>query len=235
MQVPRREAEQKLLLPGTQRGTYLIRPCSGTCTYAMAFAFRSSPLPPFFYRFSYHFAFSNLHHVMSLVRERERVAVNNFSSVDQVAIAALSVRDVDQSQQLPIVRHYKVRRLDNNRGYYVAPQLTFPSFNQLITYYMRTFLDSPFLSELRLDPNHAILSLFSSPLSLSLFHLLYCASTVARRLLGLAWIDLPESSANIHFHCIVLCLQCALHVLQRRLAVTVPSILSSLPFFLLLM
>ena len=29
MQVPRREAEQKLLLPGTQRGTYLIRPCSG--------------------------------------------------------------------------------------------------------------------------------------------------------------------------------------------------------------
>lgn len=167
MQVPRREAEQKLLLPGTQRGTYLIRPCSGTCTYAMAFAFRSSPLPPFFYRFSYHFAFSNLHHVMSLVRERERVAVNNFSSVDQVAIAALSVRDVDQSQQLPIVRHYKVRRLDNNRGYYVAPQLTFPSFNQLITYYMRTFLDSPFLSsERRLDPNHAILSLFASPLSL---------------------------------------------------------------------
>lgn len=184
MQVPRREAEQKLLLPGTQRGTYLIRPCSGTCMYVMAFAFRSSPLPPFFYRSSYHFPFSNLHHVMSLVRERERIAVNDFSSVDQVAIAALSVRDVDQSQQLPIVRHYKVRRLDNNRGYYVAPQLTFPSFNQLITYYMRTFLSSPFLSsELRLDSTRTTRSfLYSLLLSLFFVHSLlrlYCCSSAA--------------------------------------------------------
>ena len=82
--------------------------------------------------------------VCSIERAPERVQYSclNVCAADQVACAALSVRDLDPSGKLPIVRHYKVRRLDGNRGYFVSPQASFTSFNALIAYYCRTLFEN---------------------------------------------------------------------------------------------
>ncbi|KTG42390.1 hypothetical protein cypCar_00011353 [Cyprinus carpio] len=46
---------------------------------------------------------------------------------------SLSVRDVD-AQGLDVVKHYKIRTLDNG-GYYISPKITFNDINSMIKHY----------------------------------------------------------------------------------------------------
>ena len=49
---------------------------------------------------------------------------------------ALSVRDQDETRGgIPFVKHYKIRTLDDGRGYYISPKATFPTFGSLIAHY----------------------------------------------------------------------------------------------------
>lgn len=46
---------------------------------------------------------------------------------------SLSIRDRDE-QQGDVVKHYKIRSLDNG-GYYISPRITFPSISDMIKHY----------------------------------------------------------------------------------------------------
>jgi hypothetical protein len=60
---------------------------------------------------------------------------------------ALSVRDQDETRGgIPFVKHYKIRTLDDGRGYYISPKATFPTFGSLIAHY-----------ESALHPTHTLL------------------------------------------------------------------------------
>ncbi|XP_074642811.1 tyrosine-protein kinase STK-like [Tubulanus polymorphus] len=79
--LPRREADKLLLLPGNPQGTFVVRPCSN----------------PLFY--------------------------------------ALSMRDHVKLKQMWVVKHYKIRTMDNHKGYYINPKITFSRFEDLISHY----------------------------------------------------------------------------------------------------
>ncbi|KAG9337472.1 hypothetical protein JZ751_028663 [Albula glossodonta] len=49
---------------------------------------------------------------------------------------SLSIRD-SSPEQGDVVKHYKIRALDNG-GFYISPSNTFPSFQELVKYYSRT-------------------------------------------------------------------------------------------------
>ncbi|XP_069477163.1 tyrosine-protein kinase Lyn isoform X1 [Ambystoma mexicanum] len=49
---------------------------------------------------------------------------------------SLSVRDHD-SQHGDIIKHYKIRSLDNG-GYYISPRITFPSISEMIKHYQKS-------------------------------------------------------------------------------------------------
>lgn len=49
---------------------------------------------------------------------------------------SLSIRD-SVPDQGDVVKHYKIRALDNG-GYYISPSVTFPSLQELVKYYIRT-------------------------------------------------------------------------------------------------
>ncbi|XP_064625823.1 tyrosine-protein kinase SRK2-like isoform X2 [Lineus longissimus] len=53
----------------------------------------------------------------------------------QPNLYALSVRDFDQNKQIWVVRHYKIRPLDGQRGYFIAAKKKFASFDELIAHY----------------------------------------------------------------------------------------------------
>ncbi|XP_060099742.1 tyrosine-protein kinase Lyn isoform X2 [Heteronotia binoei] len=48
---------------------------------------------------------------------------------------SLSIRDID-SQHGDVVKHYKIRSLDNG-GYYISPRITFPSIGDMIKHYQK--------------------------------------------------------------------------------------------------
>ncbi|KAL8182122.1 UNVERIFIED_CONTAM: hypothetical protein K2H54_044414 [Gekko kuhli] len=48
---------------------------------------------------------------------------------------SLSIRDTD-SQHGDVVKHYKIRSLDNG-GYYISPRITFPSISDMIKHYQK--------------------------------------------------------------------------------------------------
>nr|XP_056710259.1 tyrosine-protein kinase Lyn isoform X3 [Euleptes europaea] len=50
---------------------------------------------------------------------------------------SLSIRDID-SQHCDVVKHYKIRSLDNG-GYYISPRITFPSISDMIKHYQRYY------------------------------------------------------------------------------------------------
>ena len=47
---------------------------------------------------------------------------------------ALSIKDYDQ-ERLYHVKHYKIKPLDNNRGYFITTRQTFPTLGDLVTGY----------------------------------------------------------------------------------------------------
>lgn len=47
---------------------------------------------------------------------------------------ALSIR-AQEEQDLPVVRHYRIRKLDNERGYYISAHLHFSRFSELVNHY----------------------------------------------------------------------------------------------------
>ncbi|KAH0619323.1 hypothetical protein JD844_019318 [Phrynosoma platyrhinos] len=53
---------------------------------------------------------------------------------------SLSVRDFDNSNNLDIVKHYKIRTLDNG-GFYISPRNTFSSLQELVAHYKGSLLD----------------------------------------------------------------------------------------------
>lgn len=59
-----------------------------------------------------------------LIRERE---------ADQLEYA-LTIRDMDHGHG-PCVKHYKIRKLDNEQGYYITTRVVFPSLEALVNYY----------------------------------------------------------------------------------------------------
>ncbi|VEL06817.1 unnamed protein product [Protopolystoma xenopodis] len=48
---------------------------------------------------------------------------------------ALSVRHFDTEKNMYVVKHYKIRSLDNNAGYFISSRTTFPNIGELIEYY----------------------------------------------------------------------------------------------------
>uniref|UniRef100_A0A673N2Z5 Tyrosine-protein kinase n=1 Tax=Sinocyclocheilus rhinocerous TaxID=307959 RepID=A0A673N2Z5_9TELE len=50
---------------------------------------------------------------------------------------SLSIRD-STPEQYDVVKHYKIRALDNG-GYYISPSTTFPSLQELVKYYSRYY------------------------------------------------------------------------------------------------
>jgi hypothetical protein len=59
-----------------------------------------------------------------LVRERES---------DQLEYA-LTIRDMDQGHG-PCVKHYKIKRMDNEAGFFITTRMIFPTLDALVTYY----------------------------------------------------------------------------------------------------
>lgn len=59
-----------------------------------------------------------------LIRERE---------ADQLEYA-LTIRDMDQGHG-PCVKHYKIKKLDNDQGYFITTRVIFPSLEALVNYY----------------------------------------------------------------------------------------------------
>ncbi|KAG5444356.1 Tyrosine-protein kinase hck [Clonorchis sinensis] len=51
---------------------------------------------------------------------------------------ALSVRHYDQERNIYVVKHYRIRVLDNDNGYFISNRITFPNIKDLISYYSRT-------------------------------------------------------------------------------------------------
>lgn len=51
---------------------------------------------------------------------------------------ALSVRHYDQDRNMWVVKHYRIRILDNDAGYYISNRITFPNIKDLIDHYTRT-------------------------------------------------------------------------------------------------
>lgn len=64
-----------------------------------------------------------------LVRERE---------FDQLEYA-LTIRDMDQGHGGPCVKHYKIKRMDNEAGFFITTRMIFPTLEALVTYYSGTF------------------------------------------------------------------------------------------------
>jgi hypothetical protein len=51
---------------------------------------------------------------------------------------ALSIRDEDEARGIAVVKHYKIRTLNEARGFYISAKNPFPSFGALISYYEKT-------------------------------------------------------------------------------------------------
>uniref|UniRef100_A0A8C1FBM5 Tyrosine-protein kinase n=1 Tax=Cyprinus carpio carpio TaxID=630221 RepID=A0A8C1FBM5_CYPCA len=63
---------------------------------------------------------------------------------------SLSVRDVD-AQGLDVVKHYKIRTLDNG-GYYISPKITFNDINSMIKHYHTYYNNSTKVAVKTLKP-----------------------------------------------------------------------------------
>ncbi|THD23481.1 Proto-oncogene tyrosine-protein kinase Yrk [Fasciola hepatica] len=50
---------------------------------------------------------------------------------------ALSVRHYDQDKNMWVVKHYRIRMLDDNAGYYISNRINFQNIQDLIEYYSR--------------------------------------------------------------------------------------------------
>ncbi|CAL8083876.1 unnamed protein product [Calicophoron daubneyi] len=50
---------------------------------------------------------------------------------------ALSVRHYDSDKNMWVVKHYRIRMLDNGAGFYISNRITFPNIQDLIDYYSR--------------------------------------------------------------------------------------------------
>jgi hypothetical protein len=74
-------------------------------------------------------ASNNLPSGTFLIRERE---------CDQLEYA-LTIRDVDAGRG-SFVKHYKIKRLDNDEGFYITTRMTFSSLKDLVAYYSGWFL-----------------------------------------------------------------------------------------------
>ncbi|KAI1709089.1 protein tyrosine kinase domain-containing protein [Ditylenchus destructor] len=70
-------------------------------------------------------AASNLPSGTFLIRERE---------CDQLEYA-LTIRDVDAGGRGSFVKHYKIKSLDNDEGFYITTRMTFPALKDLVAYY----------------------------------------------------------------------------------------------------
>ena len=50
----------------------------------------------------------------------------------------LSVRDLEKINNEPCVKHYRIRKLDNGKGFFISSKISFPSLFELIEYYKQT-------------------------------------------------------------------------------------------------
>lgn len=106
-EITRKDAERQLLAPANKPGSYLIRESEtskGVCCLLSALFF---------------------------------VVIYDcgvtYSTLLWTGSYSLSIRDVDAQGQ-DIVKHYKIRTLDNG-GYYISPKITFSDINSMIKHY----------------------------------------------------------------------------------------------------
>ncbi|VDP94867.1 unnamed protein product [Echinostoma caproni] len=59
---------------------------------------------------------------------------------------ALSVRHYDQDKNMWVVKHYRIRILDDNAGYYISNRINFQNIQDLIDYYSRESFCDPDIS-----------------------------------------------------------------------------------------
>jgi hypothetical protein len=66
----------------------------------------------------------HLPHGTFLIRERE----------SEILEYALTIRDMDQGHG-PSVKHYKIKTMDNDAGFFITTRMIFPSLEALVSYY----------------------------------------------------------------------------------------------------
>ena len=48
---------------------------------------------------------------------------------------ALTIRNIDQGLGVPCAKHYKIKKMDNECGFYITKRMIFPSLEALVSYY----------------------------------------------------------------------------------------------------
>ena len=144
-------ARSLLLFPGNPRGTYLIRPSSGTrAAVSLCCALRCSR---YSYEYSTHAAGLELRlRDVDTWGSRCPCSARKCPALGRARLCAradprnyaLSIRDEDEARGgIPVVKHYKIRTLGEARGFYISTKITFPSFGALISHYESTLAAPP--------------------------------------------------------------------------------------------
>lgn len=75
---------------------------------------------------------------------------------------ALTIRDIDQGLGVPCAKHYKIKEMENECGFYITKRMIFPSLEALVSYYSGLFFYF-FLIPSRAYPGGRFRALASAP------------------------------------------------------------------------